>query len=49
MNKIKLKNKIAKYEEQISWLKEILKQTEDSLFCAKVEIKGLNNDNQSSS
>jgi len=34
-----LNKEIAKYEEQIVWLKEMLKQTEDNLFCAKVTNK----------
>ena len=36
--------KIAKYEEQITWLKEMLKKIEDNLFCAKAELKELKND-----
>lgn len=33
--------KIAKYEEQITWLKIMLKETEDNLFCAKAELEEL--------
>tara|TARA_R100000544_G_scaffold31072_1_gene17316 strand:- start:240 stop:374 length:135 start_codon:yes stop_codon:yes gene_type:complete len=36
--------KIAKYEEQITWLKEMLKEIEDNLFCAKAELEELKND-----
>ena len=40
----KLKNKIAVYEEQIEWTKKFLKELEDKLFCAKVELKEQENE-----
>ena len=38
-NVTKLKKKIAKHEEEIQWLKQMLKQSEDNLFCAKAEFE----------
>ena len=35
----KLKKKIAKHEEEIEWLKQMLKRSEDNLFCAKAELE----------
>ena len=35
----KLKKKIAKHKEEIEWLKQMLKQSEDNLFCAKAELE----------
>jgi len=39
IDKLKLKKKIAKHEEEIEWLKQMLKQSEDNLFCAKAELQ----------
>tara|TARA_R100001143_G_scaffold59758_1_gene58629 strand:- start:11 stop:172 length:162 start_codon:yes stop_codon:yes gene_type:complete len=48
IDKLKLKKKIAKHEEEIEWLKQMLKRSEDNLFCAKAELEEKQNDNQSS-
>ena len=40
----KLKKKIAKHEEEIEWLKQMLKQSEDNLFCAKAELEEKQNE-----
>ena len=40
----KLINKISGYEEQIEWTKKLLKELEDKLFCAKVELKEKENE-----
>ncbi len=44
IDKLKLKKKIAKHEEEIQWLKQMLKQSEDNLFCAKAELEEKQNE-----
>lgn len=39
-DKADLLKKIAKYEEQLSWLNKMTKETEDNLFCAKADLQG---------
>ena len=34
-----IEKKIARYEEEIEWLQKKLKQSQDKLFCAKVEFE----------